>query len=54
MFTTKAMDETTVTIDATGCDIGDHIHSSISISGLTVHDATQFGHVNYIAQNGIE
>jgi hypothetical protein len=43
VFTTKAMDQTTGTIDATGCDIGDYIHSSISVSGLTVHDATQFG-----------
>ena len=43
VFTTKAMDETTGTIDATGCDIGDYIHSSISVSGLTVRDATQFG-----------
>jgi len=37
------MDQTTGTIDASGCDIGDYVHSSISISGITVHDATQFG-----------
>jgi hypothetical protein len=43
VFTTKAMGETTGSIDATGCDIGDYIHTSISVSGLIVHDATQFG-----------
>jgi hypothetical protein len=43
VFMTKAVGETTGTIDATGCDIGDYIHTSISVSGLTVHDATQFG-----------
>jgi hypothetical protein len=43
MLTTAAIDQTTGTIDATGCDIGDYIHSSISVSGLTVHDANQYG-----------
>ena len=42
-LTTAAMDQTTGTIDGTGCDIGDYVHSSISISGLIVHDANQYG-----------
>jgi hypothetical protein len=42
-LTTAAVDQTTGTIDASGCDIGDYIHSSISVSGLVVHDANQYG-----------
>jgi hypothetical protein len=43
IFTTAAIDQITGTIDATGCDIGDYIVSSVSVSGLTVHDANQYG-----------
>jgi len=43
LLTTAAVDQTTGTIDATGCDIGDYIMSSVSVSGLTVHDANQYG-----------
>src|SRR5438445_5242388 len=42
-LTTASTDQTTGTIDATGCDIGDYIVSSISVSSLTVHDANQYG-----------
>jgi len=37
------MDQTTGTIDARGCDIGDYIISNLSVSSLTVHDANQYG-----------
>jgi hypothetical protein len=31
------------TIDASGCDIGDYIFTSQSVSSVTVHDATYYG-----------
>ncbi len=43
LFTTAAIGQTIGTIDATGCDVGDYIATSVSVSGLTVHDANQYG-----------
>src|SRR5438132_10255117 len=43
VLSTAMVDQTSGTIDATGCDIGDYIQTSISVSGLTVHDANQYG-----------
>jgi len=42
-LTTAAIGQTSGTIDATSCDIGDYIMSSASVSALTVHDANQYG-----------
>ena len=42
-LTTAATNQLTGTIDATGCDIGDYIISSGSVSALIVHDANQYG-----------
>jgi len=43
VFTAKAVNQASGTIDATGCDIGDYIDNDLSVSGLTVHDADKFG-----------
>src|SRR2546426_11802673 len=43
VLTTAMVDQTSGTIDATGCDIGDYIQTSTTVSGLTVHDANQYG-----------
>ena len=42
-LTTAAIDQGSGTIDATGCDIGDYIITSMTVSSLTVHDANQYG-----------
>lgn len=42
-LTTAAIDTMTGTIDATGCDIGDYITTSLTVSSLTVHDADKYG-----------
>jgi hypothetical protein len=42
-FTTAATDQTSGTIDATGCDIGDYIDKGLAVSSITIHDANQFG-----------
>jgi len=42
-LTTAAIDTMTGTIDATGCDIGDYIATSLTVSSLTVHDADKYG-----------
>src|SRR3989441_5962493 len=38
-----AIGQSSGTIDATNCDIGDYIIANTSISSLTVHDANQYG-----------
>src|SRR2546425_11510032 len=38
-----AIGQSSGTIDATNCDIGDYIMANTSISSLTVHDANQYG-----------
>src|SRR5437660_3611541 len=42
-LTTAAIGQSTGTIDATNCDIGDYIITNTSVSSLTVHDANQYG-----------
>src|SRR5712692_1627362 len=42
-LTTAASDQAIGMIDATGCDIGDFITGSLAITGLTAHDANQYG-----------
>ena len=43
-LTTKAVNEAGPgTIDATGCDIGDYITTSMTITSLNVHDADKYG-----------
>jgi len=42
-LTTAAIGQSSGTIDATNCDIGDYIMANTSISSLTVHDANQYG-----------
>jgi len=43
-FTAAALDQSSGTVDGMGlCDIGDYISSSITVSGLTVKDAIQYG-----------
>ena len=43
VLNTAAIDQSTGTIDATSCDIGDYITTNTSVSALTVHDANQYG-----------
>ena len=43
-LTTKAVNEPGPgTIDATSCDIGDYITTSMTVTSLTVHDAEKYG-----------
>jgi len=43
-LTTKAVNEPGPgTIDASGCDIGDYITTSMTVTSLTVHDAEKYG-----------
>src|SRR2546422_529466 len=43
-LTTKAVNEAGPgTIDATGCDIGDYITMSMTVTSLNVHDANKYG-----------
>ena len=43
LLTYAALNQSSGTIDATSCDIGDYIMMSMSVSSLTVHDANQYG-----------